>query len=410
MIRLLRFLKNYEKTHKDLLIISIAFMVFTVGGSLFWAAIPILSKSYELSAIYIGFIMASIGIIYILSDSILGALADFLGYKKSIILACIFASITALITMTEPDLWLFLIGIVFFSLSWNMLTIASDAYVLYITPKKEAGRYCAVGDTFYNLGEFLATLFIGFVAIWYFFGSGLFFLIAVILALFLFLFLTPEKRKYPKKVRTALDRFLHEGLSIKRAISSIGDLGPVGKATIIDTFVGWFYSSTIWFLIPLSLELFENPIIPSGFAIGVFELPGIIFGVIGGIAADKYSKKKLFSIFAILCGLLTILLAPALTNFMLFMILGFAIATTDVFSSPALDGMLVIVDEKHDKDATAMGNIGVLADFGFVMGPIISGIIYSMYGLPVVFMFLGFLVLAGWITSYYLINKEKRIK
>lgn len=409
MFNILRFVRSYEKTHQDLLIISIAYMIFSIGGTLFWVSIPILSKSYALSAFYIGLIMASIGVVYILSDSILGALSDFLGYKRSLILACFFALITAAISMFGPPLWGFLIGVVFFALSWNFLTISSDAYLLYTTPRKEESTYWGVNESFYSLGVFMATPFIGYVAKWSFFGSGLFFLIFILFATFLFLFLKTEEREYPKKLSEAFDGFLHRGLKIKRAISSVKELGPVAQATMINSFFGHFFSSITWFLIPFSLGLFENPYIPSGLALGVFELPAILFGVVGGVLADKFSKKAVFNIFMISSGILTVLLAPALTNFVLFMIVGFLVSSTDTLAGPALWGMIVMVDKKHDKDGTAMGNIAVFSDFAFVLGPIAGGAIYTIFDLPTVFIFAGIVVLLGWLACFYLLRKEKRV-
>ena len=405
MKRIFDFLSILSLNYRDIFILIIAYAVFAIGGSLYWAAIPILSEGvFQISIFNIGLIMASIGVIYLLTDGPIGILLDFIGYKKGAIISLLFAVITAILSISQPSLPVFLIGIFFYALSWNVLTHAVSAYMLYVVPNEIEGKVYGTYGSVYALGGFISTFFIGFIATWGLKISGWFFLVTTILSLLLIIFfVSQEKRKFNHNLWQGLKDYWREPSHFQRGLQAMKEFSPVSWVQAFDGFVGYVISSSIWLVIPLSLSSFANPFLPEGMALGVFEFAGVIFAAVGGYLADKFSKKKIF---------LTLLFVEAITmtalgftsGILLFLLFAFITDGLDSILSVAIDSMMPEIDEKHDKDGTIYGFIGIFTDVGFVVGPIVSSLAFAQFGLRGVFIFLGFLLFADWIFGKFMLR------
>jgi len=97
--------------YRNIFVASLSYGVFTIGASLFWAAIPILATHvFGLGVATAGAMMAAIGIVYILFDAPLGIALDYIGYKRGAVIATILATIPAMFSIINPSLPLFFIG------------------------------------------------------------------------------------------------------------------------------------------------------------------------------------------------------------------------------------------------------------------------------------------------------------
>lgn len=341
------------------------------------------------------------------TDEPIGILLDYIGYKPGLVLGILCGAVTAIIAMLSSNMILFFIGIVFFALAWNIVTHASSAYLLYSTPKRIAGRTFGFYESMDSTGGFIATFFIGFIALWGFFKVGLFFLLVLLLALFLVvIILKPEKRKYDKNTLRGFETYWHSPSKWKRGLKAMKEFSPISWVAAFDGFVGYTISATIWFVIPLSLVLFKNPFVPEGLALGVFEFTGIIFSAVGGYLADRYSKKKLFLSLLLITSAAAIILGFA-PNLWVFFIFAFILSASNDTASAPIDSMLSQVDKKHDKDGTIWGFTGIFEDAGFIVGPIISGLLFKSFGLQGVFIFLGVLVFIDWMYSSWMLKDFK---
>lgn len=405
MKRLLQFFEKSPASYRDIFVIVVAYAIFAIGGSLYWAAIPILTEEvFHFSSFTIGIVMAGIGVVYILTDGPVGVILDYIGYKKGAAIATLFAVVTALLAISQPNLPTFLMSIVFFALSWNTLTQATSAYVLYNVPGHDEGKIFGLYGSLYGFGVFAATLFIGRIVGWGFTGVGWFFLIPTILALLLIAgILKPEKRKYDHSLWHALGTYWKSASQWRRGWQAMREFSPISWVSALDGFVGYAFNATIWFIIPLSLASFANPYLPEGFALGAFEVAGIFAVAIGGFLADRYSKKKIF-LRLLFLGIFTTLGLGLVNGFLAFIVLAFITMVLHDTLGPALESMLAIVDKKHDKDGTIYGFMGILTDLGFVVGPIAGGAIFEVLGLRGVFMFLAALLFVDWFFASILLR------
>lgn len=406
MRRILRFVTALHSDHRGIFFIILAYGVFAIGGSLYWAAISILSEGvFRLDAFWIGVIMASIGVVYILTDVPIGVILDYVGYKKGAVISIIFAIIAAVISIIQPSLPFFIVGVVFYALAWNTLTHATSAYILYNVPHNAEGRVFGTFGSIYNLGSFIGTFFIGYVSGWGMINTGVFFLILSLLALFLVLiFVASEKRSFNDNFWQALKSYWQGPSQWKRGLEAMKEFSPVSWVVAFDSFIGYLFSATIWFVIPLSLANFTNPFLPDGLALGIFDFASVIFVAIGGYLADRYSKKKLFLRFLFVEGLVAMVLGFT-SSIYLFLLIAFIVAALDDVAGTAIVSMLAEADKNHDKDGTIYGFIGIFTDIGFVIGPLAGGLLLDQFGLRGVFVFLALTLLADWLISAILLRK-----
>lgn len=405
MKRLLQLFVKSPAPYRDIFIIVIAYAIFSIGGSLYWAAIPILTEeTFYFSSFATGAVMAGIGVVYILTDGPIGIILDYIGYKKGAAIATLFAVVTALLAISHPTLPVFLLGIFFFALSWNILTQATSAYVLYSVPGHDEGKVFGLYGSLYRFGLFVATLFIGRVAAWGFEVTGWFFLIPTLLAFVLIAgMLKAEQRKYDHHLWHALVTYWRSASEWRRGWQAMHEFSPISWVAALDGFAGATFSAAIWFVIPLSLSSFANPFLPEGFALGAFEIAGIFAVAVGGFLADHYSKKKLFLRLLALAALTTLALG-FVSAFLAFVVLAFFTMVFRDAISPALESLLAMVDRKHDKDGTIWGALGILIDAGYVVGPIAGGAIFGVFGLRGVFIFLALLLAVDWCCARVLLK------
>lgn len=402
---LIGFASSFPYKHKNIFLIILSYCVFAIGGALYWAAIPILSEQdFHLNAFTASLIMSIIGVVYMLTDGPIGVFLDYVGYKKGAAISLIFAGITALISILNPSLPMFIIGIIFFALAWNAITLATSAYVLYDVPKKKEGKIFGAYGMFYKLGVFISTFFIGYIASWGISKVGLFFLFTVLISLFLILFfLKSEKRNYDHNFMHAFSKYWHSPSQLKRGWKAMKEFYPISWVWATSGFIGYIYSSILWFVIPLSLANFAGNSLPEAVVLSMYEFAGIIFVAVGGFLADKYSRKKLFLTLLFILGLASIALCFA-SQLSTLLILTFLVAAALDATTAPVEAMIAQVDKKHDKDGTIAGFVGIFTDFAFIVGPISSGILLVNFGLKGVFIFLGTLVFVNWIVSYLLLR------
>ncbi len=412
MNKFFRFILSFPHDHEDIFALTLAYSIFAIGGAIYWAAIPILGENvFKLDPFIIGLIMALIGVIYIITDNPIGILIDYVGYKNGALLGIACSFITALLSLLPQSLPLFLTEVIFIAFSWNLFTDAASAYILYTAPKSIEGRMFGTYGSLYKFGVLISTFFIASISGWGFGNVGIFCLATFIPSLLIvLLFVKPEKRKYDKNFLHAIKSYIHAPSLWKRGWTAMKEFSPVSWVMAIDGFTGYLFTATLWFAVPLSLSTFANPFVTEGFALGVFDFAGTIFGMAGGFLADKYSRKKLFLTLLgiVFLGMLALGFAPNVYFFFLFAFI--AAAASDASGAP-LNAMLSDVDKKHDKDGTIYGFTGIFTDLAFIVGPVFGSIVFRAFGLQGIFVFLALAALTDFLLATFLLrnfNHDKK--
>ncbi len=117
-----------------------------------------------------------------------------------------------------------------------------------------------------------------------------------------------------------------------------------------------------------------------GFANGI---PTIIFTLLGGLAADRFSKRKVIVIaqaaMMVLAGILAVLAFTHLIQPWHIVVLAFFLGVANSFDAPARQAFVVdLVERENLSNAIALNS--TIFNLGAVVGPAMAGLVYAWLG------------------------------
>ncbi len=375
------------------------YALFAIGGSLYQGAIPILATEvFSFTLFQAGLLLTLTGVIYILTDGPIGVLVDLIGCRNGALLGLGCAATTALLALSSQSLAVFLIGVIFFALSWNIMSISSAAYILRTGGKEVSGRLFGIQGSLFVFGNVIGAFGVGHVSAGGIAYSGLVFLLTSLAAgAFVLFFLHPNEIA----TRSASLKWFQW----RPGIQAMRDFAPVSWVSALNGFVNYTFGSAIWLIIPLSLARLSNNLFPEGTALGIFQFSGIVTIFAGGYLADHHSRKKLFLILLLIETVGVLCLGIVNNNILIFLILALLATSALDAAQPVLSSMLSDVNKGKNNEGALEGFTGMLSDFGFLVGPLVGGVLFETFGLNSAFIFLGILMILNWLASHWLLRK-----
>ena len=182
--------------------------------------------------------------------------------------------------------------------------------------------------------------------------------------------------------------------------SQINRLGLIS----LKTKKGLALVTTIW---AIYLESILHNISYVGFLTGFYTFIGIFVSVLSVPILEKNSKTKIFS-FSLIIFILSYFLFSVVSNLWIVLILGVVIA---IFSVIRMNSFGIIIRDKS-KDDSVSKNVGLIYTFfniAWFVGPLIAGFLAEKYGLKVVFIASGLVLLATLILFNLFKIKDNRI-
>src|SRR3989344_8424780 len=247
MKNIFQFLTRFPSTYNDIFVIVLSYAIFAIGAALYWAAVPIFARDiFELTPFWVGLIVASIGVVYVVTDIPIGVVLDYIGYKTGAAIGVSCALVTAILSIITPSFPIFIIGLIFYALAWNTITYAASAYILYSIPDRNEGKIFGLYGSLYTLGVFISTLFIGRIPEWGFETVGWFFLVPTVISLWLILFfLRSEDRTYDHNIWRAFKKYYHSSSTWRRGMRAMKEMRPISYLVACNGFLRFTFSSTI---------------------------------------------------------------------------------------------------------------------------------------------------------------------
>jgi len=143
----------------------------------------------------------------------------------------------------------------------------------------------------------------------------------------------------------------------------------------------------------------------GGILLAVFSLPAILLSIPFGKVADRIGKRKILitGIMIEAAGLYLFASAWAFYDLVLYALIsaiGFALAL------PALDG-LIVDKTRHHKVGELIGLWGAFIDLGYITGPLLAGILASMYGIRDTFAIMALILIIS--TVLVSLLEERKI-
>ncbi|MFA6898227.1 MAG: MFS transporter [Candidatus Paceibacterota bacterium] len=381
-----------------------AFLVFfKFGGGLHYSLVsPLGEKLFPLWLV--GLLMGGGSIVQLLLDVPAGHILDRYGYRRLLKLTTfvfLFAALCFTFGLTKTT---YLLSLVISTFGWLFFGPGVNAYILSHAPKESAGRFISLRDVFGSVGIVLASAALPLVLLISSKGMGylLFFLLFVSLIM---LFFSPKDTvSVHSEIKIPTHHHYIRRHSLVTSLKAISRLNPASGLLLLLNLTGSIFYGAIWFTVPLVMAgQADNGLL--GIGLGMFDFSIVLLGFLLGNLADKANRRSL-----VFFGLMIFSIAAMFLGFnfgWLFLLFGFLATAGDEMAGISLWSWLHFLDRNHDNDGAISGVINLFNDFGWAIGPIMAGFLYSSIGATWTLALSAIPIFILWIIYQLLIHKHK---
>lgn len=325
----------------------------------------------------VGLLIGAGSFIQLVLDVPAGHLMDRYGYRKLLM------ATTAIFVVATTCLFFgltratYVLTILIATFGWLFFGPGESAYTLVHAPKEKTGKFISFRDVSMAIGTMLAGAAVpfGLMLNTQQLGYVLFGLLGTAL---LFIWLSPrDKHSVHKEIKVATQAHYvrrHSVFSVWRIIKKLNPAS--GTLLLLNVSASIFYGA-VWFVVPLVIaHRTEAGALALG--LSIFDFAIVVLGFVIGNMADKFNKRLLVFI-----GLLIFSFSGLLLGFnfdILFLFFGFMATAGHELAGLSLWSWLYTLDKSHAHDGAVAGVLNVALDFGWTIGPIAAGILYTQVG------------------------------
>ena len=378
--------RRYGKQHQALYSLALMILFWSVFDGTTTYITPLIMTEAGMTKTLIGIIIGS--------SSVFGAVFDFLmcrlfkrGHFRRIFMLMFglcFAYLAVL--YLAQSVALFGLAMALWGVYYDLKNFGSFDFVSRFVKVEEYTSSFGVLSVFQAVGYLLAPIMAGFligqtVGGWPFAAAAVFLAIA---GLFLFRLLVEDKKLPHKELKTSYNYkgFFQEiklWLKIDRVLLPV--LSMMMTLNIIEAF--------FWTIGPLLAESFRDIHPLAGFFMTAYTLPPLLVGWLVGGATVKLGKKKV-SYLGLLLGSLLLSLMKFIDQSALVILDVFIASFFIAFSWPAIRAAFadyIKETRKYEKEIEGLEDF--YTNLGFVIGPILAGVIADKMGNQTAFSVLG---------------------
>ena len=407
----------------QLLVLTSAVFIFTLGFGIIIPIIPYYTRSVNATAFDLGLLLATFSFLQFFCGPFWGKISDQIGRKPVIAFSLLgFALAFTLVGMSHY-LWMIFVAVAIGGFFSAGISPAVLAFIADITRPAERAKFMGLMGAVSGLGFILGPFISSFLSI---FGLSIPFFAAALLSLITMIgcmTLIPESmpRQHMIKVREAIKplsmlKIVKETFS--HMISALKtEVGIFLLAMMIISFaISGFEGTFTYFLmdqIGLSSVTSFVKVFNSGISITGPEAMGLVFALMGAVsvicqgllvgkAIERFGEELVIIIGLIICaaGLLLLLTASELGA-----ALGY-IVIISVGSGLVFPCLNTVISKRTDQrnQGVAMGIMSSYGSLGRVLGPPVAGYAYVMsialpYAISALFMILSSLGLFGFMIK-----------
>lgn len=349
-----------------------------------------------------GFSVGMIGLI-IGSSSISGALFDFLickifknsDFRKIFLIMFAICLFYPLILSHANTIWLFLFAMAVWGVYYDLSGFGIFNFVGRYTKKEDHASSFGIVQIFRAMSGVLAPLIAGlviavaidwrlFTMSWFFLGAG-FMLFGILLFLMRKNYVVDQAHRHVEK-RKDFFREVH----LWRKLGKI--MTPVLCVTFFLSLVDAFF----WTLAPLYVEAMDFGRF-GGLFLTAYILPALFVGWLVGNLTRRFGKKRI-ALLGILIGSTILVSFVHVSDPIVAILTVFGAACFTSVALPAISAAYAdYISESPRVDGEIEGIEDFSSNFGYVIGPILGGVLAEFLGIPAAFSILGLIgvVLAG---------------
>ena len=372
--------------------------LFKIGGGLHYTMMaPLGAKVFPVWLV--GILVGGAAFAQLCLDIPAGYLADRFGYKNMMAVTTLFFLISGTILLLGLNQITFVVSLTISILGWQFFTPSANAYVIDQSNEHNVGKFLSAKDIFTSLGIVIASALVIFAVTWSAQLIGIVLIVVFGVGL-ITLGISPKDSK-EHKPSTQNHRKKLPLRFFKEAWNVAHELKPASYLLMITNLTASTFYAIIWFVVPLLIATeIHNGVL--GLGLGIFDFSVVILGFVLGKIVDSFNKKLLVLIGIIIFAVAGILLGM---NFgFLFLLLGFIATAGDELTGLSLWAWMYSIDTHHEHYGLITGMISLFDDFGWTIGPIIAGILYTIIGPSWTIGIGGIMILINLITYVFLVH------
>ena len=373
---------------QDVLSIYVPSFFIFLGMSIISPILPLYAKTFDVSFTLVSLAISMYAFGRFLADLPVGVVADRFGRKPLMVVGTLLLTVTAFMNALARNFWEFLFYRLVQGLGSSMWMTSRTTLLADILKPEERGRVMSYFQAFMLLGSSAGPTIGGLVATWWGIRAPFYFyaltgLISSILTLIWI--------KEPKGVREKHSQGHSFSPQAVRRLLSNRSYSMACLATFTVFFMRTGIRGT---MIPLYadgvLGLDESSI---GTVISFATIINLIMTIPVGYAIDYFGRKPPI-IASLVITALSSYVFPQTSNYVQISLAAvlLGIGTSGAGQAPLALATDATIDEPH---GLSMGLYRLFGDIGFVVGPIILGMIADGYGLRMPFYFMTGLILVS---------------
>ena len=364
---------------------------FVIFDGLLAFAIPILIVRSGISESMMGII---IGL-----SSLFGAIFDLLicifiktpNYRKFFLLMLILGLGFPLVLWEANSILFFIVAMAIWGLYYDFYNLGIMDFVRREVSQKESASSFGILRAFHSLGYIVAPLVAGIVigAVW---GGGIF----IVAWFFLILGIIFFRQLLIFKKDTTTEKGSWEISNEKRRRGAVKELklwflvGKMILPLLLATCLLNIFDSAFWTIGPLISEESDGFISLGSLFIMSYQIPPLIVGGIIGKIIIKKNKRKPVAFLSLLLGSFIFMAFPILTEGRLILLASFAASFMIAIAWPSISAAYIDrINEFSENEKQIETLQDYFTNFGYVIGPILSGYLSQNFGHIKAFAYLG---------------------
>ncbi len=387
---------------KPLLPFWLFVLLYKFGAGLHYTLLSTLG-SQVLPIWVVGILVGGGAFIQLLLDVPAGYALDRFGYVRLLRSATFIFLIASLTLFFDASPLIFILTLFLSTVSWLFFGPGANAYMLSNAPREYAGKYVGFYHTMSSLGVVLATVVLTVIIHRSPQFMGMVITLILITAWIAILLTKHEKNSVHEERKVTHHTYYVRRHFVSHLLKTIKHLNPASTILMLQNLTGCIFYGVIWFTVPLVLSQgSQNGLI--GISLSVFDLAVVVLGTFLGSLADKGNQRKLIFLGLLIFGVTGTILGFNLNIW--FIVLGFLATAGDEMSSVSLWSWLNRLDKKHNEDGLINGAIIMFEDLGWTIGPMLAGILYTLFGPSLTITLAALPILGVWVVALFMTRSD----
>lgn len=403
-----KILMSQNKFKKPILLFSLMAFFWTMFDSIVSYVTPVFIEQQGISLSLMGFIIGF--------SSLVGAIFDFLMYKifkrndfrRVLLLMFVVCALMPVILWGARTLWLFLLAMGLWGIYFDLYGFGLFQFVEKYIEKKENTANFSFIQIFRSVAKMIIPLIIGLIAVETLHsGSRTFATLFLVFAFLCFLVLSFFIKKHTGKVirQDIPSRFS----SIKQELALWEKIGHLMLPVLYTTFFVNVIDAFFWTLAPIySTQIGLSQL--GGLFLTAYIIPVFLVGWFVGGLTKKYGKKKTAFVFLFIgsCILSSLIF---ISNPYIVIAVIFLFSCCVAITYPAISGVYSDnISEAEPVEIEIEGLADFASNIGYIVGPILAGVIADIFTISTAFTVLGVLGVFSAIVLFVVTPKHINVR